>query len=315
MRYSVARSRTARIVVETLFTLLTIPLGLGYVESAFFRFDAELELRAILCMVFSCMAIVSLLRAWRWKADGRPKANCVLKLIHAGLFLICGLLPLFFGFTLDACELPMEEMKLGFFGDVRQIVGPIYWGMLFSGRVLSIIQNHRWYRVLLNLVLLAVIALLAFYSVISPATYAVMFTQAILSLGSIMAVTFARVRLDVLKKIIRKTYAAEIIFGLLLLIVSFSYVFKYMEESINTFADGLWYCFAIVTTIGFGDFTATSIVGRVLSVILGIYGIIVVALITSIIVNFYGEMKKTGDDGEGERAAIEEAGNREAEDE
>ena len=42
---------------------------------------------------------------------------------------------------------------------------------------------------------------------------------------------------------------------------------------------------------------------------------IVVALITSIIVNFYGEMKKTGDDGEGERAAIEEAGNREAEDE
>ena len=31
---------------------------------------------------------------------------------------------------------------------------------------------------------------------------------------------------------------------------------------------------------------------RLLSVILGIYGIIVVALITSIIVNFYGEMKK-----------------------
>ena len=38
--------------------------------------------------------------------------------------------------------------------------------------------------------------------------------------------------------------------------------------------------------------TAVSTIGRILSVILGVYGIIVVALITSIIVNFYGEMKK-----------------------
>ena len=30
--------------------------------------------------------------------------------------------------------------------------------------------------------------------------------------------------------------------------------------------------------------------------ILGVYGIVVVALITSIIVNFYGEMKKTGNE-------------------
>jgi hypothetical protein len=46
-----------------------------------------------------------------------------------------------------------------------------------------------------------------------------------------------------------------------------------------------------VTTIGFGDIAASTPVGRVLSVILGLYGIAVVALITSIIVNFYGEMK------------------------
>ena len=48
----------------------------------------------------------------------------------------------------------------------------------------------------------------------------------------------------------------------------------------------------MVTTIGFGDLTPTTEIGRLLSVILGLYGIVVVALITSIIVNFYGEMKK-----------------------
>lgn len=36
--------------------------------------------------------------------------------------------------------------------------------------------------------------------------------------------------------------------------------------------------------------------GRFLSVILGIYGIIVVALITSVIVNFYNEVKDEPDD-------------------
>ena len=40
------------------------------------------------------------------------------------------------------------------------------------------------------------------------------------------------------------------------------------------------------------DLAVTSAIGRIITVILGIYGIIVVALITSIIVNFYGEMKK-----------------------
>ena len=38
--------------------------------------------------------------------------------------------------------------------------------------------------------------------------------------------------------------------------------------------------------------SAASLEGRIISVILGAYGIVVVALVTAIIVNFYGEMKK-----------------------
>ena len=78
----------------------------------------------------------------------------------------------------------------------------------------------------------------------------------------------------------------------MLLIVAFSYVLEFTDEAFTSFWDALWYCFAVVTTIGFGDLTPTTDVGRLLSVILGLYGIVVVALITSIIVNFYGEMKK-----------------------
>ena len=112
----------------------------------------------------------------------------------------------------------------------------------------------------------------------------------------IAQISFSQVKLDVLRRIIRKTYAAEILFGMLLLITAFSIVLPNFEFGISGFGDALWYCFAIVTTIGFGDIAAVTIPGRIISVILGLYGLIVVALITSIIVNFYSETKNTGDE-------------------
>ena len=63
-----------------------------------------------------------------------------------------------------------------------------------------------------------------------------------------------------------------------------------VEPTITSFWDAMWYCFAVITTIGFGDFYATSLIGRVLTVILGIYGIVVVAILTSVVVNFYNEV-------------------------
>lgn len=120
---------------------------------------------------------------------------------------------------------------------------------------------------------------------------------AIVAFASAMISVFAGVRSQTLAKIIRKTYAVEIIYGLLVLIVASSLMLMVLEENM-TFPDALWYCFAIVTTIGFGDFTAVSLPGRLISVALGIYGIVVVALITSIIVNFYNEVSNKHPKGE-----------------
>lgn len=103
---------------------------------------------------------------------------------------------------------------------------------------------------------------------------------------------FSKNTATTLLKILHTTHAIEIICGLLTIMIAFSLLFPLFEDGISNFLDGLWYCFAVVTTIGFGDFYATSIVGRILTVILGIYGIVVVAILTSIIVNFYNEVSK-----------------------
>ena len=113
----------------------------------------------------------------------------------------------------------------------------------------------------------------------------------LVSFADVLSLAFSKIQLRGLLRIIRKTYVFEILYGLFLLIVSFSFFFMINEENVVTIGDGLWYSFAIVTTIGFGDITVTDPISRILSVILGIYGIIVVASITSVIVNYYNETK------------------------
>lgn len=118
----------------------------------------------------------------------------------------------------------------------------------------------------------------------------------IMAIVEILIFAFSRMKLKGIIKIMRKTYAFEVFYGLIVLIIACSLYFMIMEENIPTFGDGLWYSFAVVTTIGFGDFTVTSVISRILSVILGIYGLIVVATITSIVVNFYNEVKEKKDE-------------------
>lgn len=122
------------------------------------------------------------------------------------------------------------------------------------------------------------------------------------------------------KKLVRvmvRTHAGEILLGLLLVLMGASVALFYAEDGMGSFGDALWYCFCLVTTIGLGDFTSVTFLGRVISVIVGIYGIIVVAVITSVIVNMYGESEKerqekqalqqAKEDGEGAERPVEEA--------
>ena len=115
----------------------------------------------------------------------------------------------------------------------------------------------------------------------------------IVTLSYILKEAFYRIKFAKLKKILRRTYVFEILLGLVSLIISFSFLFTTFEDI--SYGDALWYCFSVVTTIGFGDIVVESILSRILAVILGLYGLIVVAVITSVIVNFYNESKDTLD--------------------
>ena len=81
-----------------------------------------------------------------------------------------------------------------------------------------------------------------------------------------------------------------------ILIVLCSVYFTVVEPNITSYVDSLWYSFSVITTIGFGDVSVVTTFGRIISVILGISGIVVVALFTSFIVNLYNEMSRKKDE-------------------
>lgn len=69
-----------------------------------------------------------------------------------------------------------------------------------------------------------------------------------------------------------------------------------VEPGIQSYGDALWFCFTAVTTIGFGDFTATTLIGRIIIVVIALYGIIVIALIPGVLVSYYTEIMKMKSD-------------------
>lgn len=97
-------------------------------------------------------------------------------------------------------------------------------------------------------------------------------------------------------KIMKYTKADKIIFGYLLFFIVAAFVIWLFEPEITRFWDSLWYCYVTSTTIGFGDFAAVTIVGRIASIALSIYSIIVIALVPGIVVSYFLEYTKVRTD-------------------
>ena len=283
------KNATLLTVLDGLLSVAVLALAGYYVEYFFSALDKGNTSGnwGLVALMFLGMALAQGIRIIL--ARGRHRLDGVRHTVYAVVFLACAALILLSRQNADGAVLSFDAYTQ----DINfRIVAWLYEASLVFSRVLTILRDRTRRGTLLNLALIAVIIILMWQmEMISMILFI-----AWQCVAHVATIAFARIDMPTLKKIIRKTYAAEILFGIVLLIVAFSLVLPHLEEGIATFSDALWYCFAIVTTIGFGDFAAVTPMGRLLSVILGLYGIIVVALITSIIVNFYGEMKSEDDD-------------------
>ena len=262
-------------VLDSVFSILVLPLAF---YGLFTGSDSELINRLYCAGFFSAFLFSCVFQALRNKNNS---TSYKWQLVQAGIYLVSVIL-IFVTPSADICF---------------PIITVLFAGMLVMGRVVSISKKRTYRNIFFNVSCIILIIAVAIWGAID----AVALFMLALDLGHIVSLSFSGVDMKIMTKVIRKTYAADVLSGLLLFVAAFSFIFPVVEtDNITSFRDALWYCFAVVTTIGFGDYSATSTLGRIMTVILGAYGIVVVALITSVVVNFYSEVKTLPEEEEDE---------------
>ena len=81
-------------------------------------------------------------------------------------------------------------------------------------------------------------------------------------------------------------------FAVVFLICSF--LLWITDPSLITYMDALWYSFMLVTTVGFGDLTATNLISRLISVFLGLYGVVAIGFICGVGASWLFEKVREG---------------------
>lgn len=97
-------------------------------------------------------------------------------------------------------------------------------------------------------------------------------------------------KLKLLWMILKRTKATQILSGYIVFLFASAAIIQLVEPDINRYGDALWYCYAVLSTAGFGDIVAMTFVGKLVSVLVTIYTIFVVAIVTGVVVNYYGQI-------------------------
>ena len=97
-------------------------------------------------------------------------------------------------------------------------------------------------------------------------------------------------RVRILRRVLRETGADRIWQTFLAVFFLSALLVWKLEPEIETYGEALWYCYAVVTTIGFGDIIVQHILSRIISILLSLYAVVVFAIITGVIVNYYNRI-------------------------
>lgn len=101
--------------------------------------------------------------------------------------------------------------------------------------------------------------------------------------------------LRLIYRILKATNTDKMIIGFLGNVLVMALLLVIFEPNINNYFDGLWYCYTVIFTVGFGDIVTTSLIGKIISIILSLLGVFIIAIVTSVVVNVYNETLKVKD--------------------
>lgn len=102
--------------------------------------------------------------------------------------------------------------------------------------------------------------------------------------------------IELFRMIFKQTHMDRFLYGFAVYYVICCFILWRIDPSLDSFGTALWFGFMIITTIGFGDFTVTSVLGRVLSACLGVYGILLFGFVCGVGASYLFAKVKMGRD-------------------
>lgn len=93
-------------------------------------------------------------------------------------------------------------------------------------------------------------------------------------------------------KVLKRTGTLKIFISFLLFLCIAAALLTMLDPGIETFGDGIWYCFVAATTIGFGDLCVATGIGRIITALVAAYGILMTAMVPGVVVSYYMEYLK-----------------------
>ena len=88
---------------------------------------------------------------------------------------------------------------------------------------------------------------------------------------------------NLIERVFNSRRLRTIIGVLALSIIAFGYIFYVTEPQVKTFEDGIWWALVTVTTVGYGDITPATTLGRLVAGTLMFFGLGLIATVTAIV--------------------------------
>lgn len=99
---------------------------------------------------------------------------------------------------------------------------------------------------------------------------------------------------DLFKVIFRQTKMKSFLISFAIAYFVCCFLIWMFDPDIQTYGDALWFGFMIVTTIGFGDITVSTLPARIVTYILGLYGVLAIGFICGAGASWLYEVVKNG---------------------
>ena len=93
-------------------------------------------------------------------------------------------------------------------------------------------------------------------------------------------------------KLLRHTKTNRMFLAYLLVLLAGGVLMYFIEPGVNDIFDGFYFLFVASTTIGFGDIVPVTVIGKIITMIVSLIGILTVAMVPGVVVAYYTEYLK-----------------------